>query len=530
MHTPSKIIRRSACVGQTGDLFAPQPVPTPSVVSARSVIRESCWFALSFPALAAVALPIDPAPPTVVVAAMQREASVWAVNVSAARSGISAGMPLSVAELKVDSLQVVMRDERRERQALLQRADWATRWTSWVSVQPPDALLLEVRGSLSLFGGLERLQQQLLADFLVQGDSPQWSVAPTALAALWLARARPSTVVESMEALRSVLAVMPLAAIQWPEAVLSTCHRWGVRTLGELRRLPRDGVQRRLGVTVFHELEAAYGERPSLRRRWVAPARFSARVDLPDPCETTHQLLPSMQTLLRQLEDCLRVRAAAVSVVRFTLIHRGQTSTQLSLGRSLPAWRVEDWVPLLTERLTRLSLPAAVEALMLCSSTRVTQVPDSGTLAGHGVSTVVSVAQASLLLDRLRARLGQHAVHGLCEVAEHRPEHAYRCVDSQTLLSQPAPAMGVRLSPQAVSRPLWLLHTPSRLSQIAGRPCYGGRLVLSDGPERIESGWWDGKAIARDYYRAHNPQGLQLWVFRTRAESQPQWFLHGLFG
>jgi protein ImuB len=48
-------------------------------------------------------------------------------------------------------------------------------------------------------------------------------------------------------------------------------------------------------------------------------------------------------------------------------------------------------------------------------------------------------------------------------------------------------------------------------------------------PERIETGWWDGGEIARDYYIALDPQGVRLWVFRERTEPH-RWFLHGVFG
>ncbi|MFZ1869739.1 MAG: hypothetical protein WAU49_14755 [Steroidobacteraceae bacterium] len=47
--------------------------------------------------------------------------------------------------------------------------------------------------------------------------------------------------------------------------------------------------------------------------------------------------------------------------------------------------------------------------------------------------------------------------------------------------------------------------------------------------ERIETGWWDGGEIARDYYTAVDIGGARLWVFRER-ESPHRWFLHGVFG
>jgi protein ImuB len=54
-------------------------------------------------------------------------------------------------------------------------------------------------------------------------------------------------------------------------------------------------------------------------------------------------------------------------------------------------------------------------------------------------------------------------------------------------------------------------------------------LRLLGDPERIETGWWDGIEIARDYYTAIDIHGVRLWIFRERAAPH-RWFLHGVFG
>ena len=78
------------------------------------------------------------------------------------------------------------------------------------------------------------------------------------------------------------------------------------------------------------------------------------------------------------------------------------------------------------------------------------------------------------------------------------------------------------------SRPLWLLAHPRPLEEIAGAPCYDGRLSLLAGPERIESGWWDGNDVARDYFVASNPAEALLWIYRERGP-RGRWYLHGFF-
>lgn len=41
------------------------------------------------------------------------------------------------------------------------------------------------------------------------------------------------------------------------------------------------------------------------------------------------------------------------------------------------------------------------------------------------------------------------------------------------------------------------------------------------GPERIESGWWDGADVRRDYYRVELRGGRQAWAYRPVGEQGP---------
>lgn len=47
------------------------------------------------------------------------------------------------------------------------------------------------------------------------------------------------------------------------------------------------------------------------------------------------------------------------------------------------------------------------------------------------------------------------------------------------------------------------------------------------GPERIETSWWRGPWVRRDYYRVETEDGYRFWIFRC-LESK-DWFLHGAF-
>ena len=159
---------------------------------------------------------------------------------------------------------------------------------------------------------------------------------------------------------------------------------------------------------------------------------------------------------------------------------------------------------LLRETLGRTRLPASVHTIVL-------RAPHVLPLAGSNSDLFRakdSEADGDLLLERLRIRLGAEAVYGIETAADHRPERAWR------------PAMAPRGAAAANRhRPLWLLPNP--------QPCHDGRLKLKSGPERIESGWWDGGDVARDYYVAEDRNGAKLWVYCDRVSGE--WYVHGVF-
>jgi protein ImuB len=88
------------------------------------------------------------------------------------------------------------------------------------------------------------------------------------------------------------------------------------------------------------------------------------------------------------------------------------------------------------------------------------------------------------------------------------------------------PPGGSATTPDA-PRPVWLLPEPQPLAHLVETQPW----VLRDGPERIESGWWDGHDIRRDYYIATTPSGETAWIYRDHRYGidDGEWFLHGLF-
>src|SRR5258706_408051 len=73
-------------------------------------------------------------------------------------------------------------------EALAPLAGWACQFTPRVAPAPPDALLAEIEASLRYFGGPDAFLRTLHSGLDALGTTASLAVAPTGLAALWLAR------------------------------------------------------------------------------------------------------------------------------------------------------------------------------------------------------------------------------------------------------------------------------------------------------------------------------------------------------
>jgi protein ImuB len=244
------------------------------------------------------------------------------------------------------------------------------------------------------------------------------------------------------------------------------------------------------------------------------PERFDEQHELPVETAVLSGVQPVLERLLANLGVFLRVRAAGVAGLRLDLLHRHRAPTRIRIGLVRPAGDAAHLSGLVAERLARERLPAPVIALRLRTGVLLPLALRDARLFERGQSA--DPEATARLLDRLRARLGQDAVFGVCPVPEHRPERAWRIAEPGG--TTPLPGQWPVTRPE---RPLWMLVEP--------QPFDGWEGTLVTGPERIETGWWDGHDIRRDYYVALTRSGVRLWLFRERPPGRG-WFLHGVFG
>jgi len=540
------------------------------------------WACLLLPSLpldifARAQSPADAAKPFA-VATGGRTPRIVCANTGARGAGIRAGQLVSASLALAPDLVLHERDPHAEAAALAAVATWATQFTPAVALAPPDAVLAEIGGSLRLFGGMPPLTARLSRGVHDLGYAAQVALAPTPAAALLLARAgidgtasqrrfsgkspenagaawRDGAIPDlagfgKTGTVPEVLAPLPLALLDADPDVVATLAAAGVTTFGQACALPRAALARRVGADFVALLDRVRGRVPDPRPPFVPPPRYTGKIDLPAPVESAEALGFAVNRLVHELAGWLVGRGLGVVEMSLALAHEryvgvktGVRATTVGFALAAPAREPAHLVAVLRERLARVALPAPVEAVTLASkATAPLAGRNLGLLPGDDAAATVP------LLDRLRARLGEDAVTLVAPHAEHRPERAWRNVptDAAEPVSagrasplppdagpKPDPRRAPRPDPRqsyplaAAPRPVWLLPEPEPLGHLLEAQPW----VLRDGPERIESGWWDGADVRRDYFVAENPRGETVWIYRDHRYGidDGEWFLQGIF-
>ncbi|MDP3224601.1 MAG: DNA polymerase Y family protein, partial [Rubrivivax sp.] len=505
------------------------------------------WLALHLPllpleAFCATLSAADAARPVALVA----DHRVVQVNAAAAERGLKPGIKRATALALAADLLIADGQPHREAAALLAVAHAALAFTPMVCLQGAQTVLLELQSSLRLFGGLPALQQRLQAALLPLGHRVQMAAAPTAWGAALLAQWHPrgqgdlvqGAHASSLAALQALLQHAPVHLLGPGREHGQALQGMGLHTLADLQALPRTGLARRFGEDLLDELDRALGRQPDPRRPLLLPAVFDSRLELFARADTTDQVLHGASVLLARLVAWAQARQARVAAYTLRLLHEKARQTvtpptELRIELAEPSLDAAHLQGLLRERLGRLELIAPTLDLQLHCSQLVAGHAPNGELFPTRSSQAEGLTR---LLERLRARLGDEQVLRLEAVADHRPEHASRTVPARgecTMAAANVPAAGINpLLP--LHQPVWLLPEPLALAERDDLPLLQGRpLQLLSGPERIESGWWDGDAVARDYYIAQAHDGALVWVYRGRLPGQPgevTWHLQGLFG
>ncbi|MBU6954362.1 Y-family DNA polymerase [Hahella sp. HN01] len=465
------------------------------------------WLYLYFPHLYAETWSPDFRETTPIALIQENGSVIVDANASASDSGVDTGMLLNTAFCLCPTLQVLHIKPHKQTQAIHRAAQIANRFSSWVSLDEPNGLYLEVASMKRLYTRPSQLRQDIQQAFSALGVTTLNATAPHPKAARLLARSNLEKDVNA-ESFWRALKLLKLDRLKLESRTEYKLRKVGLKTIYDIAKLPSCDLAYRIDADLALYLDHALGRKPWRPSPFTPPSRFKKRLDLEQEFESLQPLLFYLAKAIKEFCLFLQERCLISQSLEVRLIHRHQPPTLESIRLAQGDNRPDSWLYILNKSLERIELSAPVVMVELFASNFEEAPQQSEYLFAHFNENIA--AEKTRLLNRLAARLGSDHVHFLSLTTDHRPELKTQQTPLPALVKHPRS----RTSPQ----PVWLLPSAPLINIESYK--------LLHGPLRIDSGWWDKYAVKRDYYVAVTPNNSLHWIFHT---PEKQWFRHGFF-
>ncbi|GAB5442130.1 MAG: DNA polymerase Y family protein [Fuerstiella sp.] len=461
---------------------------------------------------------------------------------------------------------------QEDRSALVEAAELTRSFAPIVGLDEsplPDSLMLDITACGPLFGGEAALAELLLKTLKQHGYAATAAIADTVSIAWAITHPvghllqeqrtdrrrgdrrfqpaqQPDAPVIVLPPGQTTTAIeqLPVAAARILPADISTLQQLGILLCGQLLQLPIADLPTRLsdacierirqleGVT--EELIDAIPERHPVQARWSSEFPLTSLAEIQLVLEQLmHEIAPRLirQHIGATRMDCLlkdeRKRDTLLTAESVTPLQNADALFEI-LKLTLERTPFRD--PLLAVEVTVRTTPLPATRQKDLFQTDVHQRP---------------AEDLAYIINRLSNRLGPESVLTIDHQASAVPEQAivFRpfCADHRPAtvakrLDDLVTPEDVRPAEQpSIRRPLRLLPVPVTL-QLAGEEHPAGefiflhenhRVISSAGPERLQTEWWQGRSVHRDYFRIVTDRGAAFWIFRDH--NRRLWFLHGVF-
>ncbi|MEZ8657700.1 DNA polymerase Y family protein [Vibrio cyclitrophicus] len=451
----------------------------------------------------------------------EKDHHVLQANPAALESGITLGMGLGSAAALCHNLHVHPYIIELEKNKLKEIAQWAYLVTSDMALLPPNGLLIKASNMLSLYDGLDNYWHELKSHLETLNIQFSFATGYSPLSAILLGKQSINQATNNVEQMKAWVSQQALSSSELPAKQVERLNRVGINVVEDLLKLPLQDVARRFDIDLVNYVGRLNGQFKHPIDFYHPPESFQQYLELLFDIENILFIEKPLLKLLNQLECFLRLRDRVAFELTLTLHLRNKDDHPVSFYSAQGDYLATKWVNLTHLTLESLKLTAPVQGLTL-SLVRHGEPQ----MAYHDLFDGNTGTLATLdLLSLLQAKLGQACIQTPKIQYDPRPEKAnqYSLPTLSKPVSKRQTPSGSEQQTIALSvnqqrlRPSILLPEPEALTE---------SVTLSQGPERIVSGWWDGEKIIRDYFIAHSENGRWLWIFRTPDK---QWFLHGLF-
>jgi len=437
-------------------------------------------------------------------------------------------------------------DQNNQELLLLHLAEFCTRYTPHIyfdSLSPSDTLFLDLTHVPHLINDEQAFIIHLIGECYRQGFHPVVIAITETASAGWA-----FTHFVSLERnhhlsqgwiippgkMRYWLHSLPVEAIRGKEEWHATCHELGCHTIGDVLRIPLSEWEERFGKDFGIRIQQLLGEREEILPPYHPLPKFEYSAYLEYPTALAEIIDGHISALLHTLtNDLLKKGQGALELV-ITFFCDDIKPLSITINLIHPTVNADKLYSLFQLHKEHLRLPGPITQISVAVTCAASLEWGQSTLF-HPSATSPS-REWTELLERLAARLGKERISEAFLEPDYAPEYVTRwrsCLDRER--KQKSSSLSFSSLPGA--RPLRLLNNPAPIEVVMGIPSghpyrffYRGEnkeIVRFWGPERIETGWWRGDTILRDYYRVETTAGEHFWIYRCLYTGK--WFLHGIF-
>ena len=360
----------------------------------------------------------------------------------------------------------------------------------------------------------------------------------------------------SNETLNREFRKLPVAALRLQPETQNIFSRLGVERVDQLLAIPRTHLMSRFGNEVSNRIDQAFGKvtEPIVARH--LPAAFEASQFIEFPTRDRETIGVILSRLLEQICKQLQSSQKGALQWRVQLDCVDAPSIEFEVNLFQPTATVSHVLQLMELQLESVLQPHLrrkrfVKKKTSGKSARTRTVTNIliHEIAVRVTSCVLLVQRQRELFDEsprldkrelahlinhLASRLGQDSIVYPTLQAGAQPEFSFRfkpLVDPKRMRSRKKE--NVKTRSHRLARPLRLLDPPVLIAEGRALPCrfrYQKSIYTAAkkwGPERIETAWWNGPTVRRDYWRIETEAGMHFWIyFDLRSD---EWFLQGEF-
>ncbi len=461
----------------------------------------------------------------------QPNAVLVAVN-RVAECDVRVGMTVAQARNRCAQLRVLAQDSLREQRAAETIQELLYGIGPNIEIAALDEYYLELRGLTRLYGGEDGIARSILRQFASSPFTVQVGVAgnkPVARIAAYHACPN-GTLNIRRGSERSFLAPLPIAALGIVPETNSQLYALGLKTIGDLTRLPLQEITRRFGedVRCLAECMRSDGTAP------VTPLGFpqihTAEICFDDALDNTGQLIENIMRLLQGLLAPLLSSGQGCREIAIQL-EGGYLQPKLlpvklnQFAASLPAWRRQVQHVL-----------SDVECAFGITTIRVA-LTNIGTLPAGQLSLFSPINVADYSAQSNNAEAEKLPLTRIALTQKVLPEDG--CIHSAWGDPGLSTTEYLHKTPQCFYAGsslagLRLLQHPHgvRVTTTNGNICgiVNGsgveRVVRQCAPFNVSGGWWE-REYRRSYYEVETDLGMSYLLFCDELRSQ--WYVQGHF-